>query len=494
MPTELDEAVIRFEAERWRPAGLASPLSRAAPAHPLRRRRWPVIAFWPRRPAGRGLALVALCALAAAGVLATRGDRTPDDVSATTDAELDGASVSGEQAGDRRTIGDRGGASSSAEDHNEVLSASAPEPDAMPPDDGERPSGPADGRSVAEPGGTSQASTPSMGSTRSVTAPIQPVESAPRAADADAPTLPTGLPLAGMSPTVSSPTAPAVAPPTPVPTTTTAPSAVSAVSPTPVPTTGAPSTTASMATPGGAVVWEDHFDVLDGSRWAVEHSTYGDGNNELQCYRPENVSVAGGRLVLRAVTETYTCPNGSTRTVTSGMVRSRGVRFGPGQALEVRVKLTPADPDRQGGLWPAVWSSGWAGGGWPRGGELDVLEVMTAVDPNRSMFSVHYARPDGSHGVTNRPVVGSEPFSAAWHTVRFEYHPGGRLVWFLDGQQVFAVTDLDTIQGYPAPFDQATTEIKINLALGGRPGPLHPAAIGTIGATFEIDYLRITQL
>ncbi len=211
----------------------------------------------------------------------------------------------------------------------------------------------------------------------------------------------------------------------------------------PDPTTSAPTppTAPSTTVPdGGVVVWEDRFDSLDRSRWALEHSTYGDGNNELQCYRPENVSVSGGRLVLRAVTETYTCPNGSTRLVTSGMVRSRGVSFGPGQAIEFRVKLSPADEGDQGGLWPAVWSSGWAGGGWPRGGELDYLEVMTANDPKRSVYSIHYAKPDGSHGVTNKPVYGSENFSSSWHTVRFDYGHDGKLVWHLDGKVVSTVS------------------------------------------------------
>lgn len=244
----------------------------------------------------------------------------------------------------------------------------------------------------------------------------------------------------------------------------------------------------------GQVVWEDNFDRLDTGRWSLEHSTYGDGNHELQCYRPENVSVGGGRLVLRAVTETYTCPNGSTRQVTSGMVRSKGMVFSPGQALEFRVKLTPADEADQGGLWPGVWSSGFGSGAWPAGGEMDYLEVMTAINPRRSIYSIHYAKADGSHGVTNKPVVGSADFSAAWHTVRYEYGRDGRLTWYLDGQQVFALTSAPTGQGYPAPFNQPVKEIKINLALGGNPGPLAPGAVGSKGATFEVDYIRVTTL
>jgi beta-glucanase (GH16 family) len=240
-------------------------------------------------------------------------------------------------------------------------------------------------------------------------------------------------------------------------------------------------------------VWEDNFDRLDTSVWRLEHSTYGDGNNELQCYRPENVSVSNGRLVLVAKAETYTCPNGSTRQQTSGMIRSRGVTFSPGQALEFRVKLTPADPDDQAGLWPAVWSSSWAGG-WPLGGELDYLEVMTAENPRRAMFSMHYQKASGGRGLQNKGVIGQDYFSDRWHTIRFDYGLDGELVWYLDGVEGFRVDAADTQQGYPAPFDQAIGEIKINLALGGRPGPLAPGALGSTGATFEVDYIRILQL
>ena len=255
--------------------------------------------------------------------------------------------------------------------------------------------------------------------------------------------------------------------------------------------TSRPPSTSQVPAPGSA--WEEHFNGLDTSRWQVEHSTYGDGNGERQCYQPDNVRVANGRLVLTAKAETATCPNGSTRTVTSGMVRSRGLTFSPGQAIEFRVKLTPPDRSNQAGLWPAVWASGWAGS-WPRGGELDFLEVMTAEDPGRAVFSVHYADRSGDHELQNKAVPIAGHFSDGWHTVRFDYGRNGNLAWFLDGTRVFAVSAAATAQGYPAPFDQTIREIKLNLAVGGTPGPLASGALGTGGATFEIDYIKVFDL
>ena len=46
----------------------------------------------------------------------------------------------------------------------------------------------------------------------------------------------------------------------------------------------------------GTVVFQDEFDgPLDTSVWRPYHSTYGDGNHELQCHTPANVVDVGRR-------------------------------------------------------------------------------------------------------------------------------------------------------------------------------------------------------
>ncbi len=50
---------------------------------------------------------------------------------------------------------------------------------------------------------------------------------------------------------------------------------------------------------------------------------------------------------------------------------------------------------------------------------------------------------------------------------------------------------LNTLQGWPAPFNQSMQELKINLALGGNPGALDDRALP---ATYQIDYVRIYDL
>ncbi len=241
------------------------------------------------------------------------------------------------------------------------------------------------------------------------------------------------------------------------------------------------------------IVFEDNFTSLDTDTWTVENiSSFGDGNNEEQCYLEENVRVERGKLILTAREETVQCKN-DRREVTSGMVRSKGVQFKPGQAIEYRVKLTPADETNQAGLWPALWASSFGGGGWPLGGEIDFFEVMTARNPKRAIFSIHFLNSSDRKEAIQKEIFFDRNFSLDWHTFRFDYGQGGKLVWYMNGEVVQTVTNADTKQGYPAPFNATINQLRVNLALGGNPGPLDRRAVRG-GATYEIDYIRIFEL
>ena len=206
----------------------------------------------------------------------------------------------------------------------------------------------------------------------------------------------------------------------------------------------------------------------------------------------QNTQVKNGKLVLTAKEQSVRCSK-DTRQVTSGMVRSKGVEFKPGQGIEYRVKLTPADPKNQAGLWPALWASSFGGGGWPLGGEIDFFEVMTAKNPKRAIFSIHFLNPAGKHDKKQKEVFLDKNFSEDWHTLRFDYGKGGNLVWYMDGEVVQRVTSANTKQGYPAPFNSTIKQLRINLALGGNPGDLDRRAVRG-GATYEVDYIRIFDL
>lgn len=74
--------------------------------------------------------------------------------------------------------------------------------------------------------------------------------------------------------------------------------------------------------------------------------------------------------------------------------------------------------------------------------------------------------------------------------MRFDYGNDRVLVWYLDGEKR-STTNADTYQGWPAPFDQDMKELKINLSLGGTPGPLDDR---TLPATYEVDWIKVYDM
>ncbi|MDR0414327.1 MAG: glycoside hydrolase family 16 protein [Prevotellaceae bacterium] len=127
---------------------------------------------------------------------------------------------------------------------------------------------------------------------------------------------------------------------------------------------------------GYALAWADEFDgaTLDELCWNVEVNGDGGGNNELQYYRAENVSVGrehqSGKscLILTARKESF-----GGKEATSGRVNSMGKQHFCHGRVEAAVKL----PRTANGLWPAFWMMGndYPEVGWPRCGEVDILEM-----------------------------------------------------------------------------------------------------------------------
>ena len=121
---------------------------------------------------------------------------------------------------------------------------------------------------------------------------------------------------------------------------------------------------------GYKLVWSDEFDgtTLNEKNWTVEVSGNGGGNQELQYYRRENVSVADGSLVLTARRENY-----QGKSFTSGRINSNQKAAFKHGILQARIKF----PQTANGLWPAYWMMGndLNKYGWPRCGEMDIVEM-----------------------------------------------------------------------------------------------------------------------
>jgi beta-glucanase (GH16 family) len=146
------------------------------------------------------------------------------------------------------------------------------------------------------------------------------------------------------------------------------------------------------------LMWEDDFNrsVLDEKYWTIEENDQGGGNNEMQYYRPENITIEQHRsgvncLVISARRETVGC-----KSFTSGRLVTRGKVSCKYGKIEARIKLPPT----ANGLWPAFWMLGedYSTVGWPRCGEIDIMENV-GYNPLWIHGTLHSQNNYGTNGI-----------------------------------------------------------------------------------------------
>ena len=151
-------------------------------------------------------------------------------------------------------------------------------------------------------------------------------------------------------------------------------------------------TPAPAQSTGWKLVWSDEFNgpngsAVDSSKWVLETGGEGWGNEELEYYtdRTANVSVHDGNLVIKAVAEKYTGPDGVTRNYTSARLKTLGKFSQTYGRFEARIKV----PHGQG-MWPAFWMLGddIDKVGWPACGEIDIMENI-GKEPDIIHGSIH---------------------------------------------------------------------------------------------------------
>ena len=148
----------------------------------------------------------------------------------------------------------------------------------------------------------------------------------------------------------------------------------------------------------GKLVWRDEFNGinLDLTKWNYDYgpgTQYGSdmsgwGNNEKQWYKQENISVAGGRLIIEARHDNSdpAYPYSSGKITTAGTLSYPGSLGSfppkafvgvPTGYVEARIKAP-----RGKGFWPAFWLLGADFNGysnyapvlgWPACGEIDIF-------------------------------------------------------------------------------------------------------------------------
>jgi beta-glucanase (GH16 family) len=227
----------------------------------------------------------------------------------------------------------------------------------------------------------------------------------------------------------------------------------------------------------------DEFDdaTLDSSRWApcywwADDACTNEGNDELQCYTADGISVARGTLRLSAEEQPTEC-DGDSLDYRSGMV-SGVARDGPRQVFQYGFFEMRARVPRGKGLLPAFWLLPASEESEP---EIDVMEVLGDTP---ELVRMHYHWRDGDD---EERTIGAEwagaDMSAGWHTFAVHWTPR-RLRWFVDGLPRWTVT------AERAELPDEPMYVLATLAVGGN-YPGSPDDETAFPATFQIDYIRV---
>jgi beta-glucanase (GH16 family) len=208
---------------------------------------------------------------------------------------------------------------------------------------------------------------------------------------------------------------------------------------------------------GWQLTANDEFDgtALDRGKW----SPYtGETTGGVGRHLAENISVRDGQLVL------------TSRGLTSaGLAWRGGQQYG---RWEMRAKTNPGTGYGDVALlWPDAED-------WPEGGELNFMEVPKG-DRSETHTIVHYGEDNSQVGKSIRGDF------TQWHNYAVEWLPD-RVVFYIDGQEVFRTTDPEQIPPRP-----------MHLAMQQDIGPYGddwiPARDETSPETldFQVDWVRI---
>lgn len=242
------------------------------------------------------------------------------------------------------------------------------------------------------------------------------------------------------------------------------------------------------------LIWSDEFEV-DGlpnpDKWMYDVGGHGWGNNEEQYYtesRLENARVEGGVLIIEARKDGWPL---NSRTKTNAYTSARLVSKGRGDILYGRIEARAKLPSGRG-TWPAIWMlpTGWAYGGWPRSGEIDIMEHV-GFDMGKIHGSLHSLNYNWSSGGNPTGYTMVPDAHTAFHTYSVDWTPE-EIRFAVDGQTYFSTARISR-NWEDWPFNQPF-HVLLNIAVGGFWGGLQGIDPDIWPQRMEIDYVRFYDL
>jgi beta-glucanase (GH16 family) len=240
------------------------------------------------------------------------------------------------------------------------------------------------------------------------------------------------------------------------------------------------------------LVWADEFDyngLPDAAKWGYDVGGHGWGNKELQYYterRKENARVENGRLILEARRDAW-----EGHEYTSARLVSKGKGDWTYGRFEVRAKLPSGR-----GTWPAIWMlpSHREYGGWPNGGEVDIMEHV-GFDADVVHASVHTKSYHHSIGTQKTSKINVATARTGFNTYAVEWTPE-EVRAYVNNQHFFTFKNerlTNSAAGFKEwPFDKPF-HLLLNIAVGGTWGGEKGVDESIWPQRMEVDYVRVYQ-
>ncbi|MDE6836322.1 MAG: family 16 glycosylhydrolase, partial [Muribaculaceae bacterium] len=226
-----------------------------------------------------------------------------------------------------------------------------------------------------------------------------------------------------------------------------------------------------------------------GSDWVSANWPAGYVNNELQTYTSNPVD---GKYTLEVKDGflNINCFKGPDGKIYSGRVNAlpnKGWLYG---YFEARILLPSGK-----GTWPAFWmmpcNVDWSTNGWPRCGEIDIMEEVGA-NPNYVSSSLHtenYNHTKNTQKTHEMYLPGAE---GSFHIYSCEWTED-EIVTYVDGKVQLRATRASMGTDHASwPFHYAFYPI-LNLAWGGDWGGYKGVDDNALPVTMKVDYVRIFQ-
>jgi len=235
------------------------------------------------------------------------------------------------------------------------------------------------------------------------------------------------------------------------------------------------------------LVWSDEFNnngLPDSTKWNYNTGGHGWGNQEAQFYtvkRLENARCENGNLIIEARKEEFQGKNYTSARLTTK---------GKGDWLYGRIEVSAKIP--QGvGMWPAIWmlSTENTYGGWPRSGEIDIMEYV-GYEPHVIHGTIHteaYNHSKGTQKGTKTEVADAE---TSFHVYVLEWDADVIKI-YVDETLYFTYNRVDN-DNTKWPFNKPFHLI-LNTAVGGTWGGAKGIDDTIFPQKFEIDYVRVYQ-